>query len=64
MADLHDEIIAEFVARRPHPRLGGRTPREAALDPIGRHELERLLESSGGSPGPVSAARLRHAIDL
>ena len=33
------------------PALGGRTPREAAGDPIGREELTRLL-ASFPVPGP------------
>ena len=39
-------------------------PREAALDPIGRDELERLLDSFGEGPGLVDVARLRKALDL
>ena len=67
MADVRDEVIAEFERRWLDdriPALGGRTPREAALDPIGRHELERLLDTFGDTPGLMSATRLRQALDL
>jgi hypothetical protein len=53
--DEHPEV-AELVAQHlrrmeeqwidePIPALGGRTPRQAASDPIGRAELERLFAS-------------------
>jgi hypothetical protein len=51
----------------PVPALGGRTPRDAAQDPIGRHELERLLASFDdgvGSPGAMNANRIRALLDL
>lgn len=46
------------------PALGGLTPREAALDPIGRHELERLLDGVGDGPDLMDVARLRKALGL
>lgn len=48
------------------PALRGMTPREAANDPIGRIELERLLNTfpPGNEPGTMNATRLRHALDL
>lgn len=67
MADVRDQIIAEFERRwldDQIPALGGRTPREAALDPIGRHELERLLDTFGDNPRLMSATRIRKALDL
>lgn len=67
MADVREEITAQFERRwlDDHiPALGGRTPREAALDPIGRRELERLLDSFDDGPGLMNAARLRKALDL
>ena len=67
MADVREQISAELERRwlDDHiPALGGRTPREAALDPIGRHELERLLDSFDGGPGLMDVARLRQALGL
>ena len=67
MADVREQISAQLEARwlDDHiPALGGRTPREAALDPIGRHELERLLDSFGDGPGLMDVARLRKALGL
>ena len=48
------------------PALGGLTPREAADDPIGRRDLERLLSSmpTDAEPGEMSATRLRAALGL
>ena len=48
------------------PALRGMTPREAANDPIGRIELERLLNTfpPGNEPGTMNATRLRHALGL
>jgi hypothetical protein len=62
--------VAQFEARwldESIPALGGRTPREAAHDPIGREELRRLLasfESYSSHPGAMSPARLRAALGL
>ena len=67
MADVREQVSAELERRwldDHSPALGGRTPREAALDPIGRHELERLLDSFGDGPGLMDIARLRKALDL
>ncbi len=67
MADVREEIAAELERRWLDdniPALGGSTPREAALDPIGRHELERLLDSFDDGLGLMSVARLRKALDL
>jgi hypothetical protein len=61
-ADLDDPairtVLAEHIAGYERrwldesiPALGGRTPREAAGDPIGREELTRLL-ASFPVPGP------------
>lgn len=48
------------------PALGGASPREAAADPIGRLDLERLLASfpETDRPEAMSAARLRVALGL
>ncbi len=48
------------------PALRGMTPREAANDPIGRIELERLLNTfpPGDQPGTMNANRLRQALGL
>ena len=67
MADVREQISGELERRwlDDHvPALGGLTPREAAIDPIGRHELERLLDSFGDGPGLMDVARLRKALDL
>ena len=77
--DLDDpaiaEVLREFIADAERrwldesiPALGGRTPREAALDPIGREQLEHLLESFP-PPGPhglgvMDPERLRTALGL
>jgi hypothetical protein len=65
--DLREEIVTEQERRwlDDHvPALGGRTPREAALDPIWRDELEWLLDSFGDGPGIMAVARIRKALDL
>jgi hypothetical protein len=48
------------------PALRGMTAREAANDPIGRTELERLLNTfpPGDEPGAMNATRLRQALGL
>lgn len=48
------------------PALGGRTPREAAGDPIGREELRHLLAMlpPATALGMMSADRLRRALGL
>lgn len=48
------------------PALRGRTPRQAARDPIERLSLQRLLRTfpDTGDPGTMSPARLRAALDL
>lgn len=69
------EVMAQIIARYEEqwldesiPALGGRTPRQAAANPIGREELEQLL-ASFPSAGPDNAAmmspdRLRQALGL
>jgi hypothetical protein len=77
--DLSDpvvrQVLADFIAEQERrwldesiPALGGRTPRDAATDPVGREELEHLL-ASFPEPDPddvdaMSPARLRHALGL
>ena len=69
------QVLAEFIADQERrwldesiPALGGRTPRDAAEDPIGREQLEQLLasfpESAADDLGVMSAERLRKALDL
>jgi hypothetical protein len=68
------QVMAEYIADYERrwldesiPALGGRTPRDAAADPIGREELEQLL---AGFPEPdpdvtgMSPSRLRRALGL
>ncbi len=77
--DLDDEerarIVGEFIERHERgwldesiPALGGRTPREAADDPVGREELRRLLvsfpEVDLDDFEQMSAARLAKALDI
>jgi len=68
-------VLAEHVAgfeRRwldeSIPALGGRTPRQAAADPVGREELVRLLASfpvpTGDELGAMDPDRLRVALGL
>ena len=65
-----DEFIRAREARwvdEPVPALGGLTPRQAAVDPIGHHELERLLASFDDAPhgtGVFDPDRLRKLLDL
>jgi hypothetical protein len=78
-AELDDPAIraalAEHVATYERrwldesiPALGGRTPRQAADDPIGREELTRLLASfpipEPGDVGAMDPDRLRAALGL
>ncbi len=70
-AALLDEIMREQERRwvdEPVPALDGMTPREAAADPIGRVELERLLRTfearGGGDPHTFDVTRLRALLDL
>jgi len=78
-ADLDDPairaVLAEHIAGYERrwldqsiPALGGRTPREAAGDPIGREELTRLLASfpvpAPDSVGAMDPDRLRAALGL
>ena len=68
-------VLAEIVAAyeqqwldEPIPALGGRTPREAAGDPIGGEQLTRLLASfprpRADDVGVMDPDRLRAALDL
>lgn len=69
------ELLATFVAEQERkwidesiPALGGRTPREAVVDPIGREQVRQLLDSfpevSGDDVGAMSPRRLRSLLDL
>ncbi|MEX2099959.1 MAG: SEC-C domain-containing protein [Acidimicrobiia bacterium] len=70
LAGMRDELIRVREARwvdESVPALGDRTPRQAAADPIGRHELERLLRSFDDAPlgaGGFNSDRLRKLLDL
>ena len=68
-------VLAEHVAGLERrwldesiPALGGRTPRQAAEDPIGREDLTRLLASfpvpANGQIGAMDPDRLRSALGL
>ncbi len=65
------DFVADYERRwldESIPALGGRTPREAAADPIGREELEQLLDSlpspAAGDVGAMDPQRLRSALGL
>jgi hypothetical protein len=65
------EHVADYERRwldESIPALGGRTPREAAGDPIGREELTRLLASfpipEPGDVGAMDPDRVRAALGL
>jgi hypothetical protein len=69
------QVLEQFVLEQERrwldesiPALGGRTPREAAADPIGREELTQLLDSFPGptpdNPGTFDPDRLRRALGL
>jgi hypothetical protein len=68
-------VLADYIASMERrwldesiPALGGRTPRQAAEDPIGREELTRLLASFPvpleGAVGAMHPDRLRAALGL
>ena len=64
-----DEFIRQHEQRwldDAIPALGGRTPRQAAQDPVERITLQRLLRTfpETGEPGTMSPTRLRAALDL
>ena len=69
------QVMAEFIADQERrwldesiPALGGRTPRDAAQDPIGREQLAQLLGSfpapAPDEVGMMSPDRLRKALAL
>ena len=69
------QVLEQFILQQEQrwldesiPALGGRTPREAAADPIGRTELTQLLDSFPGptadNPGTFDPQRLRQALGL
>ncbi len=69
------QVMAEFIADQERrwldesiPALGGRTPRDAAQDPIGREQLAQLLgsfpEPAPDEVGMMSPDRLRKALAL
>ncbi len=70
--EIRELLVAE-VARSesewldaPIPALDGRSPRECALDPVGREQLLRLLASfpETDEPTEMSPGRLRAALGL
>jgi hypothetical protein len=69
-ADALDQYVREREQQwvdEAVPALGGMTPRDAAVDPIGRVELERLLRQLEDRPagaGVFDAVRLRALLDL
>ena len=70
VAEMLDEFIREYEAKwldEPIPALDGHTPRQAADDPTRRGDLIKLLDSfpaDEGTPGRMSAERLRSALGL
>jgi hypothetical protein len=69
------QVLADVIAAHESPwldqsipALGGRTPREAAADPVGREELEHLLDglppSGPDDVGAMNTQRLRDALGL
>lgn len=70
VAAVLDEFVREYEARwldEPIPALDGHTPRQAADDPTRRGDLIKLLDSfpaDDGTPGHMSAERLRSALGL
>lgn len=69
------ETLAAFIADQedrwldePIPALGGRTPRDAVTDPIGREQLSQLLDSfpvpDDSDIGAMNPQRLRSALGL
>jgi hypothetical protein len=70
VATMLDQFIREYEAKwlhEPIPALDGHTPRQAADDPTRRDDLIKLLDSfpaDEGTPGRMSAERLRSALGL
>ncbi len=79
VADMNDPVVrtalTEFIAELEQrwldesiPALGGRTPRDAATDPIGRERLTHLLDSfpvpDDSDVGAMNPQRLRSALGL
>lgn len=67
LAEIREQFILDYEQQwldNTVPALRGLTPREAAVDPIGRLELERLLDSFPSGAGLMNATRLRHALGL
>lgn len=70
VAAMLDAFIREYEANwldEPIPALDGHTPRQAADDPTRRGDLIKLLDSfpaDEGTPGRMSAERLRSALGL
>jgi hypothetical protein len=75
--DVTDPQVAEMLTNFMHsmeerwidesiPALGGRTPRDAITDPIGREQVEQLLASVPiiDDPGAMSPVRLRALLGL
>ena len=63
------ELVGQYEQRwldEPVPALRGMTPRDAAADPIGRVELQRLLDSFPDTDDPteMSGRRLRRMLGL
>ena len=69
MRQALDDFVLHYEQNwldEPIPALDGRTPREAADDPIGREQLDRLLQAlpPAAGPGAMSPQRLRAALGL
>jgi hypothetical protein len=72
-AEQEREVMTQYMAMAEQrwldeqvPALRGMTPREAAADPIGRIELQRLLASFPDTDDPtqMSARRLSDLLGL
>jgi hypothetical protein len=66
--EAHMARMEEYWLDEEIPALGGRTPREAVEDTIGREEVRQLLASfpppSAAMPVMMDPDRLRHALGL
>lgn len=58
IAQIQEQMEARWCAEAV-PALGGLTPRQAAVDPTRREQLERLLHSFDAMPAPAGAFTMR-----
>ena len=69
--ELMTQVIADYERRwldESIPALGGRTPRDAVTDPIGREQVEQLLASfpvpGSSDAGAMNPDRIREVLEL